>query len=97
MLAIWDGARIYFRDMDACRVFAVDDDQPILNSMDPQRLAAVRSGTFSSPSRKEGIGLNNVFNRLTLNDPNSKGGTITSTQDEGTTVTLDLGLAPHPI
>jgi len=65
--------------------------------MDPQRLAAVRSGTFSSPSRKEGIGLNNVFNRLTLNDPNSKGGTITSTQDEGTTVTLDLGLAPHPI
>jgi|GEM_PF-920649 len=33
MLAIWDGARIYFRDMDACRVFAVDDDQPILNSM----------------------------------------------------------------
>lgn len=60
--------------------------------VDKNRLVEIQNNKIQPSIGSHGIGLRNVFRRLTLNQDSSTGGVISSTQDSGTTVILDLGL-----
>lgn len=72
------------------RLFLCVDDDGLGAS--ERRLAAVMAGTVPPSAHAHGIGVNNVFRRLQLNDSGRNGCRIQSKPEGGVRVLLDLGV-----